>query len=189
MSVIKFYKADEVSSWLRDAGIQEEKINSFLPIFSDWKNTTNNLSVFNYSFFSGSYNTEVCSIDDTHVIKGTQKNNIEILERKIEYYTSKYDISKDIFLPVYCLELEKEHTFTDDFYTFREEYKKRLNNSVPKKETRSFNCLVIQDKAVPMMDLQYKIRTENADNKDISLLNVNLHNLGLLNDKLVLFDW
>ena len=40
-----------------------------------------------------------------------------------------------------------------------------------------------------MMDLQYQIRTENLGGKDISRLNANLHNLGLLDDKLILFDW
>ena len=186
MDIIKYYQSEQVEQWLKEAGIDDKQANLFLKLFQLWNNTNKDLSIFNYSFLSSSYSTEVRIINNKYVIKGTQSEQIKHLQEKINYYIMDLSISPNIFLPIYCLELKKYHKFTDEFLKSREILCSKISqnsNKNPPRMPNLFNCLVIQKKIKRISDIIDQAKLNNF------YFDINLHNLGLSNDELILFDW
>lgn len=183
MDVIKYYEPNQIKQWLNESGLDIAQINIFLDIFKSWDNTDEDLSSFEYPFLSGSYTTEVRSINERYVIKATPYANIRTLQNKIDYYVNQMDISDDIFLPIYCLKLNNTHKFTNEFLNFQKTLYGRSTHNTPI-FAKAFNCLIIQRKTFMLKELIEKARLSGEVHFD-----ANIYNLGLLDDKLFLFDW
>ena len=182
MNIIKYYETKQIRQWLKEAGINNKQANLFLKLFQYWSKTSEDLSIFNYSFLSGSFSTETRNINDDYVIKCTSFGTVKSLQRKIDCLIKNNNIDTNIFLPIYCLKLNNNHCFSNEFIDFQQKYseKCKISRNLPK----HFDCLIIQRKVITLEESVNKLKAINNLHFD-----VNYRNLGILDSKLVLFDW
>ena len=201
--MIKVYKQEQLKEAFEEfsnsTGLSSEEKEYFYseiyPSLLDWIENGEKLEDWgHYNVFDSSCGgnfTQSFNVKNKYVIKFTDQNNISFLRQKEEELFKV--LNENFVLPIWGINLKTKKEYSKAFFEYAEQANSRSNNkkiaynekTLENKKRISF--IGFQTYAFPILDMVKNMR--KITDKAIFLDLANIHNMGIINQKIVYFDW